>query len=212
LPTSCPAAEGTGAKLGERLQPRSHSRSCRDRLTMEKTRTQIRFGPLAGRRLTHRAPALSTGRRARSSNVQLRPMLRFTLGLVWPRRLWHRSDLPTLNQPMIPCASTRSMSFKTRTGKGLGHHRRPRRGLGRSHQAERAHRRHGPARACHQRRQFRASGSDACSPLTSKNCLSICRCAACHCVKKPVARRAGHRRNSGRDRTFAYHVAAVAPV
>ena len=34
--------------------------------------------------------------------------------------------------------------------KGLGHHCRPCRRLSRSHQAERTHRRHGPARECHQ--------------------------------------------------------------
>ena len=45
--------------------------------------------------------------------------------------------------------------------KGLGHHCRPCRRLSRSHQAERTHRRHGPARECHQGRLARASGSDA---------------------------------------------------
>ena len=41
------------------------------------------------------------------------------------------------------------------------HHCRPCRRLSRSHQAERTHRRHGPARERHQGRQLRASGSDA---------------------------------------------------
>jgi hypothetical protein len=42
------SGESTGAQLGERSPPRSRSRSCRDRLTTEKT-SYSRLGPLAGR-------------------------------------------------------------------------------------------------------------------------------------------------------------------
>jgi hypothetical protein len=48
-----------------------------------KTRTQIRFGPLALGRLTRCNRSLSTCPRARSSNIQLRPILRFIIGLVF---------------------------------------------------------------------------------------------------------------------------------
>jgi hypothetical protein len=51
--------------------------------TTEKTLTQIRFGPLAVGRLTRCNHSLSTCPRARSSNIPLRPILRFTTGLVF---------------------------------------------------------------------------------------------------------------------------------
>ena len=47
-----------------------------------KIRTQIRFGPLALTRLTRRNRSLSTCSRARSSNIRLRSILRFIIGLV----------------------------------------------------------------------------------------------------------------------------------
>jgi hypothetical protein len=48
-----------------------------------KTRTQIRFGPLALGQLTRCNRSLSTCPRARSSNIQLKPILRFIIGLVF---------------------------------------------------------------------------------------------------------------------------------
>ena len=48
-----------------------------------KTRTQIRFGPLALGGLTPCNRFLSTCPRAHSSNIQLRPILRFIIGLVF---------------------------------------------------------------------------------------------------------------------------------
>src|ERR1700756_1926598 len=48
-----------------------------------KTRPQIRFGPLALGQLTRCNRSLSTCPRARSSNIQLKPILRFIIGLVF---------------------------------------------------------------------------------------------------------------------------------
>jgi len=143
---------------------------CAEIATTEKTRTQIRFGPLASIDTLQPLFIYMSEGALEQHPIEAHPALYNRIGFrdggFGIARTCARSTNRRLLAPLRGrhlARPTAIVGTRTRRifGQGPGSDRCPCRWLSRSQQAERTHRGHGPACKSHQGGQFRERGSDA---------------------------------------------------